>query len=167
MALFVVIHARFQDAQWGIFRDGILIAESGDSSKKISKNALPLLEDLLNTHKISLSDLSFIAAHQGPAPFTTLRVCLSLINGIAFARGIPLVGVNGLEALLDDFKQPDHPTILLLNAFSKEVYYGFHDPKTETSSYGCADAASYMALLPANIDHNLPFLVMEPRCIVK
>jgi tRNA threonylcarbamoyladenosine biosynthesis protein TsaB len=158
MAVYVVIHARFHDAQWGIFRDGNLIALVGDSSKKISENALPLLEDLLNTHKISLSDLSFIAAHQGPAPFTTLRVCLSLINGIAFAIGIPLIGVNGLEALLEDYKQPDHPTIVLLNAFSKEVYYAFHDPKTGTTAFGCAEAASYIEMITREYTSPLTFL---------
>lgn len=158
MALYLVIHARFNDAQWGIFRDGNLIAQTGDSSKKFSKNALPLLEDLLNRHKTSLPDLSFIAAHQGPAPFTTLRVCLSLINGIAFSTNIPLIGVNGLETFLEDYKQPDHPTIVLLNAFSKEVYYAFHDPITGTTEYGCAESASYIEMIARDYSSPLTFL---------
>ncbi len=158
MALFLVIHARYNDAQWGIFRDESSIEIVHDESKKISKNFLPLLTTLLERHTLSLSDLSFIAAHQGPAPFTTLRVCLSSINGFAFATGIPLIGVNGLETFLNDYKQTSQPTIVLLNAFSKEVFYGLHDPLTETTEYGCAEAQSFITKIAREYQTPLTFL---------
>ncbi len=167
MVVFLTIHARYKDVQWGIFRDGVLIEAAADESKKVSKNFLIMLENLLQKHKLSFSDLSFIVAHRGPAPLTTLRVSLATVNGLAFATGIPLVGVNGLEALLDEHSQPEKITIALLNAFCNEVYYGVDNPhaayslrKTsetdsskiknsfcESRSYGCAPAHSFIESL--------------------
>lgn len=158
MAHYVVIHARYNDAQWGLFRDEKLVDHACDESKKISKNFIPLLDELLNKHKLSLSDLSFIGAHQGPAPFTTLRVCLTSVNGFAYATGIPLVGINGLDALLDDYKKTDMPTIVLLHAFNKEVYYGIHDPKTETTEFGCEAAESFILKIAHDFQTPLTFL---------
>ncbi len=51
--------------------------------------------------RLRFLDLAFIAAHQGPAPFTTLRVCLTTVNGFAFATGMPLIGINGLQELVE------------------------------------------------------------------
>ncbi|MBA2307650.1 tRNA (adenosine(37)-N6)-threonylcarbamoyltransferase complex dimerization subunit type 1 TsaB [Candidatus Dependentiae bacterium] len=128
MVVFLVIHARYKDVQWGLFKNGTLIEAAADESKKVSKNFLTMLGFLLQKHELSLSDLSFIAAHIGPAPLTTLRVSLATINGFSFAQGIPLVGVNGLEGLLDEHSQLDRVTVALLNAFCQEVYYGIDDP---------------------------------------
>ena len=57
---------------------------------------------MLKQHALTFSGLAFIAAHQGPAPFTTLRVCLTTVNGFAFATQVPLIGVNGLKELVDE-----------------------------------------------------------------
>lgn len=158
MTLFLVVHARYTDAQWGIFRDETLLEAVGDDSKKISKNFLCLLDTMLKNQKLSLSDLSFIGAHQGPAPFTTLRVCLASLNGFSYATGVPLIGVNGLEALLDDYKHPSQPTIVLLNAFSKELYYALHDPVSETTKYGCENAEMFIANIAREYQSPLTFL---------
>ncbi len=128
MVVFLTIHARYKDVQWGIFKNGTLIEAAADESKKVSKHFLTMLDNLLQKHELSLSDLSFIAAHKGPAPLTTLRVSLATINGISFAKGIPLVGVDGLEALLDAHSQPNRITVAVLNAFCQEVYYGIDNP---------------------------------------
>ena len=66
----------------------------------------------------------FFATNQGPGPFTTLRVVISSVNGLAFATGIPLVGVNALHALLTENNANSCTfTVALLNAFNKDVYY--------------------------------------------
>ncbi len=142
MALFLAVHARYKDVQLGLFKDESLIDVACDESKKISRNFIGLLDRMLKKHTLTLSSLAFIAAHQGPAPFTTLRVCLTTINGLAFATQIPLVGVNGLEELVKHHKRPDGVTIVLLNAFSKEVYYGIDDPFNRDILFGYAPAES-------------------------
>lgn len=150
MVVFLTIHARYKDVQWGIFKNGTLIEAAADESKKVSKNFLIMLGYLLSKHQLSLSDLSFIAAHQGPAPLTTLRLSLATLNGISFAQGIPLIGINGLEAILDEHSQPAMVTVALLNAFCNDLYYGVDDPLTSSSQrrrYGRASAEEFITRL--------------------
>jgi len=149
MALFLTVHARYHDVQWGLFDGNNRIVSTADESKKVSKYFIETLDRMLKKSGYALSDLSFIAVHQGPAPFTTLRVCLSTVNGISFASGLPLVGVNGLEALLDEQIKPgeNHATVALLNAFSQDIYYALYDPKTETRSLGYAHGEKFLETL--------------------
>ena len=53
---------------------------------RASAQLLPLIDQLLVQHECELSDLDFIALDQGPGAFTSLRVVLTTINGIAFAQ---------------------------------------------------------------------------------
>jgi tRNA threonylcarbamoyladenosine biosynthesis protein TsaB len=138
MALYLTVHTRYNDVQWGLFDENRLLVSIADDSKQINKVFIERLDKALNKRTLSLGDLSFIAVHQGPAPFTTLRVCLSLVNGIGFATGLPLVGVNGLEALLDEYAHQDNITVAMLNAFGHDVYYAINDPATGIRSLGYA-----------------------------
>ena len=144
MALYLTVHARYKDVQWGLFDEDRLLISTSDDSKKMNKQFIERLDKTLNKCKSSLRDLSFIAVHQGPAPFTTLRVCLSTVNGIGFATGLPLVGINGLEALLKEHANNKGITVALLNAFGHDVYYGIHDPSTGIYSLGYAPAEKFL-----------------------
>ena len=49
---------------------------------------------------------------------------IASVNGLSFATTIPLIGVDGLDACLEEFGDPAYPnTVVLLNAFNKEVYF--------------------------------------------
>ncbi|MCK5808917.1 tRNA (adenosine(37)-N6)-threonylcarbamoyltransferase complex transferase subunit TsaD [bacterium] len=58
----------------------------------------PLLRSLLDEAKISLSDLSAIAVTTHPGLVGSLLVGVGAAKGISAATGIPLVGINHLEA---------------------------------------------------------------------
>lgn len=96
-----------------------------------SKLLIITIKDLLDEHNLSCADLDFIGANQGPAPFTTLRVLIATINGIAFANNISLVGVDGLKAFLNSTADKQYPqTVILLNAFNNDLYYAYqHNQK--------------------------------------
>ena len=142
MSIFLTIHTRYTDVQLALFKNTDLIDWTFDESKRISKNFIPLMKELFKRNKLSLQDLAFIAAHQGPAPFTTLRVSLASVNGLAFATHLPLVGINGLETFLEEYHHKQFTTIALLNAFCQDVYYGIYDSQTKVTSinYGAAEA---------------------------
>lgn len=133
---FLVIHTRYTDLEIGIFNNNLLIDLSNEASKTVSKNFLLVIDSMLKKQNLMLEDLAFIAAHQGPAPFTTLRVALSFINGLAFSSNINLIGVNGLKILLHEFQSSNKVTVTLLNAFGQDLYYGVHDPKYNSYDLG-------------------------------
>lgn len=144
MAVYLTVHARYNDVQWGLFDEDQLLVSTADESKQLNKQFIERLDKMLNKRSLSLRDLSFIAVHQGPAPFTTLRVCLSTVNGIGFATGLPLVGINGLEALLEEYTQQSTVTVALLNAFGHDVYYAINDPTTGIRSLGYAPGEKFL-----------------------
>jgi tRNA threonylcarbamoyladenosine biosynthesis protein TsaB len=79
--------------------DALVFARAGDGSRphgvRLPGEALAALA----AADLTLRDLSLLAVGLGPGPFTGLRVGLATIEGLAFATGLPVVGVSGLEAL--------------------------------------------------------------------
>ena len=136
MAIFLVVHTRYADVQFSIVKqyqmlEYSIISSKTENNKLISKNFIKIIENLLKESSLNFKDLDFIVAHTGPAPFTTLRSCLASINGLAFATHKPLIGVNGIEALINQYSHKEN-IIALLNAFANDVYYGI---KKENSTF--------------------------------
>ena len=96
--------------------------------EQASAQLIPTLNNLLAQHQRQLSDVSCIIANQGPGPFTSLRTIIATVNGINFASNIPLIGINGLSAFLEEYKDPiGSPTVVLLNAFHHAIYFGIQE----------------------------------------
>lgn len=98
---------------------------------KASSHLVSRLSELLIKYNLLLSDLKFIAVDFGPGAFTSLRVIVASVNGLAFATSIPLVGVSGLQALseqslssLNNKKTNLNVShvVCLLNAYNNDVY---------------------------------------------
>jgi len=53
---------------------------------------LPLVEQLLQKHKLNLSDLTEIEVNAGPGSFTGLRVGVTIANTLAYLLKIPVNG---------------------------------------------------------------------------
>jgi len=59
----------------------------------------PQLVTLLDRAGLSMAELEWLAVDVGPGRFTGLRVGLASVRGLAFALGIPVVGITSLEIL--------------------------------------------------------------------
>jgi len=53
---------------------------------------LPMVEELLGEHKLSLKSLTAIEVNSGPGSFTGIRVGLSIANTLGFLLKIPVNG---------------------------------------------------------------------------
>ena len=51
---------------------------------------LPMMDKLLNTHGLSVTDLNKIEVNTGPGSFTGLRVGIAIANTLSFALSIPI-----------------------------------------------------------------------------
>ncbi|MCK5633204.1 tRNA (adenosine(37)-N6)-threonylcarbamoyltransferase complex dimerization subunit type 1 TsaB [bacterium] len=122
------------------------IAKVVEDKKKASKNIVALADKLLQDNNVFFDDLLFFAANQGPGPFTTLRVVIASANGLAFAAQKKLIGIDGLDALLEEGqsnqrsksfdKNITNVTVALLNAFSGDVYFGIKEEKNLKAEKG-------------------------------
>lgn len=124
--LFVAISNSYTHLEFALYKGTLCLDYAQTENKNSSRLFIPLFNELLEKNHLSCSDLSFLAVNTGPGPFSTLRTVVASVNGIAFACQIPLVGVDGLIALVDE-QSPTIPDtdilVVLLNAFNNEVYY--------------------------------------------
>lgn len=58
-----------------------------------------MVADLLAANGLTVADLAAIAVNVGPGSFTGLRASVALAQGLALARGLPVVAVTIAEAL--------------------------------------------------------------------
>lgn len=127
---FLGIQGTYSGLQISFFRSGDLCDQVSLTGTKASSRLVPALNDLFKRHQFSLSDLDFIAVDKGPGAFTSLRVTLATVNGIGYAAGVPLIGVNGLKALAQEAIESAAQervsvdgVICLLNAYGNDLYY--------------------------------------------
>lgn len=66
-----------------------------DAGRKLAKELLTYLQEALAAHDTRLDELRGIVAYQGPGSFTGLRIGLTVVNTLASAQRIPIVGVTG------------------------------------------------------------------------
>lgn len=136
MTFYLCLQHTYDSVEIALFNDTQQLAFLQEDKKASSKNLIPRIEEILAIASLSLEDLAFIAVNQGPGPFTTLRTVITTANGLAFARSIPLIGINGLKALCleSPTHEADSVVVALLNAFSNDVYYAITaQGKTEIS----------------------------------
>ncbi len=71
----------------------------------------PQIALLLRRSGVSASDLTAIAVAVGPGSYTGLRIGMAMAKGLAYARGLKLVGVSTFDILVH--AQPARPEPLL------------------------------------------------------
>ena len=142
---FLALQSGYQEVTIALFHGDLCIDAAIEHNKQASKNLIPVIDTLLKRNSLTLTDCSFFAAYQGPAPFTTLRVVIATINGLGFASTIPLVGVDGLATFLYQERDDKYDyTIVLLNAFCESVYFGIYETKTGHIITGCEEIGQFL-----------------------
>lgn len=140
---FLSIQGSYINVEIALFKDDHVLDTVLQQDVKASSHLVPFIDELLKKHNLALHDLSFIAVDKGPGAFTSLRVSIATVNGIAFARTVPLIGVDGLDCLarhaLSQEKELQKNTVIvcLLNAFHSDAYFGLYDLDGRLLTKGC------------------------------
>lgn len=85
---------------------------SWDAGRELAAGILTFLEDKAG----SLEEITGIIAYKGPGSFTGLRIGLTVLNTIADARQISIVGVSGQDWLtlgLERLQSGDNDRIVM------------------------------------------------------
>ena len=104
-----------------LWLDGELHAIEERAGQRHGELALPMLETLLRGAHLRHSDLTAVAFGAGPGSFTGLRIACGLAQGLALARGLPVLGISSLEAMAEECGAPR--VVACLDARMGEVYY--------------------------------------------
>jgi tRNA threonylcarbamoyladenosine biosynthesis protein TsaB len=100
-----------------LWLDGEIRALERRAANRHSEYALPMLAALTR----DAGPLDGIAFGAGPGSFTGLRIACGLAQGLAFARGLPVLGVSTLEATAEEAGASR--VVACLDARMREVYY--------------------------------------------
>jgi len=86
-----------------------------------AERALPEIARLLAAAQIKLQELDAIVFGQGPGSFTGLRIACGIAQGLAFAAGLPLMGIPTLDAVAQ--QAAGHEKVLVcLDARMQQVF---------------------------------------------
>ena len=104
-----------------LWRDGEIAGAERRAGNRHSELVLPLLENLLKRTNLSVGELDAVAFGAGPGSFTGLRIACGIAQGLAFPRGIPVLGVSTLEAIAEESGAAR--VLACIDARMREVYY--------------------------------------------
>ncbi len=158
----LIVHGGYSHVELALLRNESIVDTCIIHKHQASRDLLSMIDLVLDRNELALQDCDFIAAHQGPGPFTTLRVVLATVNGLSFATGVPLVGVDGLDAFIHEQKKlfSTRYLAIVLNAFCDDVYFGFYDKKEESLVKGCESITTFIERLRELSRQALPLITL-------
>ena len=78
----------------------VLASSELRSDRRHAEDLTPMIDFVVKRAGLSFRELDAVAVDVGPGLFTGMRVGIASAQALAFALSIPLVGVDGLEALV-------------------------------------------------------------------
>ncbi len=100
---------------------GKVHAHHEEAGQRHAELILDSISGLMNCAGIGLRDLEGIAYGEGPGSFTGLRIGCGVVQGLALARGLPVLGVSTLLALAGEAASDQ--VVACLDARMGEVYH--------------------------------------------
>jgi len=105
----------------------VLGAKSKLSGRLSTETLHPLIESVMDGTGITMGALDAIAVDIGPGLFTGLRVGVTTAKTLAFALGIPLVGLTSTRSLLARSSNESARSIAVIDMRRSEVLYASDD----------------------------------------
>jgi len=135
--------------QWcsvALCADGEIAALERGAGNRHSEMALPMLDELLKKSRLKVKDLHAIAFGAGPGAFTGLRIACGLAQGLAVARGVPVLPVSSLEAIAEE--SGAERVVACIDARMGEVYYAALERSAGSENAGWKEVIPVQCVAP-------------------
>lgn len=113
----------------------------------------PAIEQLFIQTGTTREDLTGLAVAIGPGSFTSLRIGLALVKGMALGLSLPVVGVPSLDVLAAAQPLDERPLLTVLHAGRRRLAYAFYqvqgDAWVPQADPAVADASELVRLIEA------------------
>jgi tRNA threonylcarbamoyladenosine biosynthesis protein TsaB len=139
-----------------LIRDGRPVVEVGLASKEThSRRLMVIIKWSMQRLGADWSDLDLIAVSLGPGSFTGLRIGLATAKGLAFALGLPLIGVPTLDALASHVVACRGDLVCpVLDARKSQVYTALYQIR---NSGELEKISQYKAIFPEELADFVPY----------
>ena len=119
--VFVAFETSSEWCSVALFADGDISAVEVRAGHRHSELALPMMDQLLRERRLTPRHLDAVAFGAGPGAFTGLRIACGLAQGLAVARGLPVIGISSFEAIAQE--SGGDRVVACIDARMREVYY--------------------------------------------
>lgn len=103
----------------------ILNSREYDAWQQQSELMIPEIDNILKESSLTTKDIEAIVVAIGPGSYTGVRIAVTIAKIMGFLLGVFVYKVSSLEVM----KDPDNPTICLVNARSNRSYIGVYNQK--------------------------------------
>jgi len=86
----------------------------------------PAVARLLHRSDLKMDDIQALGIALGPGSFTSLRVGLSFVKGVALVRHIPVLGIPTLDVQAASVETGKHPLVAVLQAGRGRLAVGWY-----------------------------------------
>ena len=105
--------------------DGEVLERYQHAPRQHAELLLPWVEQLLAEAGIGFASLDAIAFSRGPGSFTSLRIGIGVVQGLAWASELPVIPVSSLAATAQSaFNEGINSALVALDARMNEVFTG-------------------------------------------
>jgi tRNA threonylcarbamoyladenosine biosynthesis protein TsaB len=127
-----------------LLRGQDLVDEISAPAGPAAETLLPAVDSLLDRAGVALGELEAFAISIGPGSFTSLRVGIATVKGLAFESDLPIAPVSTLAALACAAGPTDRLVVPMLDARRGEVYAAAY-------AAACVGASHREVVLPEGV----------------
>lgn len=127
--------------------DKILASKNLVLEKILSSSIIPTIKNVLHKADIDLSAIDGFGVGLGPGSFTSLRVGVSTVKGLAFALNKPVVGISSLDVIATGLPGDYSSLCVICDARRDLVYACFY----EKVGKRLKQKSDYMLLPPVDV----------------
>jgi tRNA threonylcarbamoyladenosine biosynthesis protein TsaB len=102
--------------------EGVLAEHRMSETRRHAEGLMDAVDRALLASGISVPDLEGLAVGRGPGSFIGVRTGMATAKGLCLGRGIPLVGLSTLEAMVRSVDVPEGAGLAILDARRGEVF---------------------------------------------
>lgn len=117
-------------ASAAVLADGKLLAvDFSNTGLTHSQTLLPMIDNVLKTARVSVSDIDYFAVSNGPGSFTGVRIGVSAVKGLAQPPNKKCLGVSTLEVIAKPLENTGVYAVAVMDARCNQVYTAQFDCK--------------------------------------
>lgn len=106
--------------------EGVLASAHSCRARRHAETLAPQIDFVRSQARVDLSEISVVAVDLGPGLYTGLRVGIATATAMAYALGVPMIGVPSLDLVAHPVRFTNRLIVAALDARRGEVFYAFY-----------------------------------------